>query len=202
MEVRDASSLFELFRRRINALRGISPLEFAGTPEKEREQFLKDVAELEGYSEDEVRAEEALLNVTFPEVFRQFLITMGKRRGPLFVAHDFARLGWFTYYREDAEEELAANRSHQHLPANAVVFLRTPYPFCFIESKRGFDAPIWSYNPDDDSYYEVSPSCWNFIDDELKSKETNSRDLRGLIVQVAGNSTSIATRSFPSDDQG
>jgi hypothetical protein len=200
MEPRNAKSCFESLRQRIGALSATSPLIFSATTESERERFLLDLAELEGYTEEEFGAEEASLNVAFPEVFRQYLLTMGKRRGPLFLAYDFAGIGWFTYYRNDAEEELAANNSHRHLPPNSVVFLRAPYPFCFIEANGGFDSPVWSYNPDDDSFYEVSPSYWKFLDDELRSMESKRWDVRGLVVHVTDNNVSVATSSFPTDD--
>jgi SUKH superfamily protein len=199
MDSRDAKWCFESLRQRIGALSATLPLTFSATAEKERERFLQDVAELKGYSEDEVGAEEASLNVAFPEVFRQYLLTMGKRRGPLFLAHDFAGVGWFTYYRKDAEMKLVENSSCR-LPANAVVFLRDPYEFCFIEATGGFDSPVWSYNPDDDSFYEVSPSYWKFLDDELRSVESKPWDVRGLVVQVTDNNVSVATSSFPTDD--
>src|SRR6185503_512807 len=79
-------------------------------------------ARLQGYSEDEVAAGEALLGFRLPPVFRAFLLRLGKKAGPLLRGTDVASPTDLLYFLGDARDLAADSETGFEIPLTAVVF--------------------------------------------------------------------------------
>lgn len=125
-----------------------------------------------GDGEEAISKVEAELGIAFPEVYRQFLLVMGKSSGPLFTGSDLGSsetlkllkeevLEWFL---DDDESEL-----FNPIPQNAVIILTHQGYTCvfFIPGESNFDPPIYQYIETEDEYRKVADTFSLFLNSEL-----------------------------------
>jgi SMI1 / KNR4 family (SUKH-1) len=98
--------------------------------------------ELQGCSDEEIRHLEAVLDVTVPSVYRDFLKVVGRRGGGLFRGSDFT-YPQLLELRRWAEELLGEDASGYELPPDSVVLLmHHGYQFLFFRTAEGADPPV------------------------------------------------------------
>ncbi len=100
-------------------------------------------SDIVGCSDSDVDRLETSLGVSLPRVYREFLKTMGRSAGRLFVGTDvfYAKVGELKTW---AEEMLQESSSSACLPEDSVVFLmHQGYVFCFFRTSEGDDPPVY-----------------------------------------------------------
>jgi hypothetical protein len=105
--------------------------------------------EIRPCSEEEVTALEVSLGVEMPNAYRDFLLTMGRGAGDLFIGSDVYYDRLFEL-REWAQDLLDENEATDTIPLDAFVFLmHQGYQFMFLRKSEGEDPPVWAYNEAD-----------------------------------------------------
>lgn len=124
---------------------------------------------LKGCSINEVKKIEKFFNVSLPETYIQFLLTMGKNAG------DFMK-GSSVFYdeifnlREDSVILLEEN-NFISLPENAFVFwMHQGYQFAFFEVGGKSNPPVYFYYEGQNSLFfdEKEPTFINFLISQLE----------------------------------
>jgi len=119
-----------------------------------------------GDSEETVSEVEADLGVKFPDVYRQFLLTMGKACSPLFTGSDLGSAGTLKLLKEEVQEWFLEDEieSLNPIPQDAVVILTHQGYTCvfFIPGESDYDPPMYQYTETDKEYQKVSDtfSLW------------------------------------------
>jgi hypothetical protein len=179
------------------------PFRFVDTPNRDAEGYLQRMRTFLGYPEEEIALAEHRLGVSFPAVFRQFLLLMGRQRGELLVGSDLAGLEDFEEFRAEAVQLMAESGADVPLPANAVVFLsHQGYTFAFLIADGSFDSAVHQYTEGDRQASVVAPGFAAFLDAELGLAEQVHRQAHergGYYLTVAGKSV---TRTYPALDIG
>src|SRR5437764_14528484 len=86
----DAKLITAGWKERLLAMVDNPPYVFRDTPEHLIEQHRRRLTTFVGYSEEEVAGAEKCLGVRFPDVFRTYLLKMGRSPGELFRGSELA----------------------------------------------------------------------------------------------------------------
>ncbi len=125
-----------------------------------------------GDSEETISKVESELGITFPEVYRHFLLVMGKSSGPLFTGSDLGNSETLKLLKEEVLEwflEDDESESSNPIPQNAVIILTHQGYTCvfFIPGESDFDPPIYQYTETEDEYRKVADTFSIFLNAEL-----------------------------------
>lgn len=199
-----AASIIADWKRRLTALADHPNYVFRDTPQHLIEQHYQRLTTFVGYPEAEVTAAEVRLGVRFPDVFRQYLLDMGRSPGDLFRGSNLAGPAEFEPFRADALALLAETDPALTLPPEAVVFLsHQGYTFVYLPAVGGFDAPPMQWTETHREPRRVADGFAEMVDAELRLMEQNNRAFReqgGYYKTLdAGGGGSMA---FPALDSG
>jgi hypothetical protein len=116
----------------------------------------------------EVDQLETLLNVSFPGVYREYLLTMGRRDGGIFRGiHTFPH---FPDLRQWAEELLEEVESEFQLPDDAVVFeMHQGCAFRYFRLGEGDDPPAYGYQEFDSDSAVDADSFSGYLRDYVQT---------------------------------
>ena len=173
-----ATRVIEEWKRRLVAMADDPPYVFKDTPEHLMERHHLRLTGFEGYSEAEVASAESELGMEFPELFRSFLLQMGKASGEMFCGSDLAGLSKLGEFRDEAARLMAAADPALALPGEAVVFLfHQGYAFNFFTGGSRPDTPVSVWCEGDAEPAEVAPSFEEFVENQLRVMEEGHEHL-------------------------
>src|SRR4051794_2785911 len=98
----DAAYIIADVKRRLVAMAENPPYVYRDTPRPLAELYRQRLTNFVGYPEAEVAGAEERLGVRFPEVFRTYLLEMGKSPGDLFRGSERAGIEDFERFQDDA----------------------------------------------------------------------------------------------------
>ncbi|HZF11591.1 MAG TPA: SMI1/KNR4 family protein [Thermoanaerobaculia bacterium] len=175
----DAAPIIAGWKRRLVALADRPEYVFRDTPHHLIEQHDRRLTTFAGYTETEVAAAEARLDVRFPGVFREYLREMAKSPGDLFRGSDLAGVHELEQFRAEALELLAETDPALTLPPRAVVFLlHQGYTFVYLLAAGGFDGPLMQWTETEREPRQVAAGFADMVDAELRLMESNNAELR------------------------
>jgi hypothetical protein len=175
----DAPKIIAGWKQRLTALAENPDFVFQNTPRHLIEWHYRRLTTFAGYSEPEVAEAEARLGVSFPAVYRQYLLEMAKSPGELFRGSHLAKIAEFEQFRVDALELLAETDPALTLPREAVVFLsHQGYTFVYLLAVGGFDGPPMQWTETEREPRQVAPTFAAMVDAELRLAEGNNRESR------------------------
>ncbi|MDH4118538.1 MAG: SMI1/KNR4 family protein [Acidimicrobiia bacterium] len=188
---------------RLVALERDRTYRFQATRRADAERYVARSGAIVGCSDDELSVREAVLGGRYPDVFREFLLTLGRRSGRLFQGSDVG----FDRHDElgrSAAELLAAEGSDEALPIDAEVFLvHQGCSFMYVRAVGGFDSPVYGFVEGQGTVKVESDSFAALVEAELALMEANdraSRDAGGTWIRV--NRDRSITQTFPSRASG
>jgi hypothetical protein len=164
------------------------PYVFLKTRRDIAEQYLAQERGGVGLSEQEIANVEQELGVSFPSVFRAFLVAMGKNHGQLFRGSDTSPDDYLEY-RQVAEEQLMQSGAPS-LTARTVVFLlHQGYSFYFFEADGSYDPPIYLYVEGNTKPQKLAATFAELVENELRQME----DLTMRQRQTGGHYVTVGT---------
>ena len=200
---KSASKIIDDVVNRLAALERDRTYRFRATRRADAERYLARSGAIVGCSDDEVSAREAVLGGRYPDVFRTYLLTLGRRSGRLFQGSDIG----FDRHNElgrSAAELLAAEVAEEALPIDAEVFLvHQGYSFMYVRAVGGFDSPVYRFVEGQDTVKVESDSFAGLLETELARMEANdraSRDAGGTWIRVSPDGS--ITQTFPARASG
>ena len=200
----DAASIVDSWKRRLTALAERPPYVFRETSEQLMDEYKSRQVTFVGFSESEIVKAESLVSGSFPAVFREYLLQMGKSPGHLFLGSDLAAISEFGQFRVDAEELLKETDQSLTLPNEAVVFLfHQGYIFSYVLATGGFDSEPMQWAERQQQPTPLASTFAEFVDAELCLMEKvnqNSRESGGYWLKV--HSSGVTERNFPSRASG
>lgn len=172
----DAKSIVESWQDRLKALADNPAYVFRDTSQRLIDRHYQRLTTFVGFPESEVAVAEERLGGKFPDIFRQYLLQMGKSPGDLFRGSHLAALDELQQYREDALELLEDMDFEPDLPENAVVFLdHQGYTFVFLLAAGGSDGPVMQWTETKMEPNLAAETFAEFVDAELRLMEENNR---------------------------
>ena len=200
---KSASKIIDDVVNRLVALERDRTYRFRATRRADAERYLARSGAIVGCSDDEVSAREAVLGGRYPDVFREYLLALGRRSGRLFQGSDVG----FDHHDElvrSAAELLAAEGTDEALPNDAEVFLvHQGYSFTYVRAVGGFDSSVYSFVEGQDTVKVASATFAGLLEAELALMEANdraSRDAGGTWIRV--NRDGSITQTFPARASG
>ena len=173
----NAASIVAEWNRRLLALAHNSPDVFVDTPQHLIDEHQRQQTTFSGWTEREVANCEAELGVSFPLVFRQYLLEMGKSPGDLFKGSERAGIDEFDKFRSFAMRLLNRLDPQLRLPRDAVVFLtHQGYTFLYLIASDGFDGPVMQWMELEREPETIAPTFANLVDAELQLMEKVNQD--------------------------
>lgn len=152
------------------------PYVFKDTPPALAEAYQRRMTTFAGFSEREVRDAEERYAVQFPELFRTYLLEMGRACGDLFRGSDLAGIEDFSAFRNDALHLMQAADPILVVPEKAIVFLfHQGYTFTYFIGAGGADSPIFQYVEQEPAPQEIASGFGEFLDAELRLAEEAHR---------------------------
>jgi hypothetical protein len=123
--------------------------------------------EIEGCSKKEIRELENYFGLLLPQLYREFLLTMGHGAGKLFRGTDIFYVSLFEL-RQAAEELLEDNGVDFRLPGDSFVFsMHQGYEFLYFEVSDGQDPPVYQFVEGDEAPAKQWESFSEFLLDSL-----------------------------------
>lgn len=175
----DAASIIASWKQRLIAMAGNPEYVFRDTPQDLIERHYRRLTTFVGYTESEVSAAEKRLAVTFPAVFRQFLLEMAESPGDLFRGSDLADLSDLEQFRASALDLMAETDPMSALPLEAIVFLfHQGYAFTYLLASDEFDVPPMQWTEGESEPRQIATTFAEMVDAELKLMEDNNREAR------------------------
>ena len=172
----DAASIIADWKRQLVGGVAKPPYVYRDTPRRLIEKHHQRLTTFLGYPESEIAATEARLGVRFPDVFRTYLLEMGRSPGDLFRGSHLASLEDFEQFRADALELTSETDPTFILPPQAVVFLfHQGYTFVYLAAAGGFDSPPMQWTEGKRGTRQVAPGFAEMVGAELGSMERNDR---------------------------
>jgi len=196
----DAQSIIEDWKRRLTKMANNPPYVFRDTPENLIKQYRRELTAFDGYTEREVANAEAELGVSFPTVFRTFLLELARRPGDLFGGSKLAEIEDFEEFRLFALKLMAQTERWLVLPREAVVFMtHQGYTFLYILGTGGFDGPVIQWVEGHREPRQVSDTFAKMVDSELRLMERNDESWRsqGGYYVTLGPDARIRTTVYP-----
>jgi len=174
----DAATIIAGWKRRLLAMAQHPAYVLRDTPADVIARHNKRITSFVGFSESDIAAAEGRLGVTFPLVFRQYLLEMGQSPGELFRGSELAGPATFAQFRADAMEMLAEDDPSLTLPREAVVFLsHQGYSFLYLLARSGFDSPAMQWGETQPKPVEVAAGFAALVDAELDLMERNHQTM-------------------------
>ena len=135
--------------------------------------------------------------MTFPSVFRAFLVAMGKNHGQLFRGSDTSPDDYLEY--RQVAEELLMESGAPSLPAQTVVFLlHQGYSFYFFEVDGSSDPPIFLYVEGTTKPQQFAASFAELLEAELRQMEDLTiRQREGGGHYVTVETTGCVSSTYP-----
>src|SRR5262245_14796558 len=175
----DAPSIIADWKRRLTALAENPPYVFRDTPSELIDQHRRKLTTFVGHLDAEVAEAEARLGVSFPSLFRAYLLQMAKSPGDLFCGSDLAGPADLELFRGRALELLGETDRTLTLPPQAVVFLsHQGYQFLYLLATGGFDGPVFQWVEAEGEPRQVASTFAEMVDAELELMESNNRKSR------------------------
>ncbi|WP_254508391.1 SMI1/KNR4 family protein [Anatilimnocola floriformis] len=167
------------WKKRLTALADNPGYVFVDTPPDLIARHYLRLTKFSGYTEWEVAAVEKKLDVEFPEMFRHYLLEMGKSPGDLFRGSDLAATSEFENFHAKANALLAETDPALKLPRDAVVWLfHHDCTFVYLHGVGGSDGPTMQWTETEREPREVAVTFAAMIDAELRLMEENNREWR------------------------
>lgn len=147
--------MYESIKQRLWALVEDRNFTFLDTTRARAEAYLDKFRVFEGISEEEVVAIEAELNYRFPEEFREYLKTFGKKGGLLFEAGADLRASEIVSYQSMGRGMLGSDMRKDFFKEDTIVFYQHQgYTFCCFHKDEKGEMGIYYYA---DSYENNPP---------------------------------------------
>ena len=130
------------------------------------------------YTEREVANAEADLGVVFPNVYRQYLLQMGKSPGELFTGSQLCKIDELPQSRLQAIKMITYFNEGLTLPKNAVIYMfHQGYVFLYFLADGGIDAPVFEWLETRLEPKQLAASFADLIDAELRLMERVHREI-------------------------
>lgn len=177
MSDQNAESVIEAIRNRLIAVADNPPYRYVNTSAKDRAAHEARKRSFTGYTQEQISAVEAQLNVRFPQVYRAYLRIMGKTHGDLFCGSNIASLSDYASHREFAQELITDEELDWALDDKAVVFLEHQgYTFCYFIADGAFDSPIFQYVEGGEEAKQCSSGFAEMVSAEVSLAEQNNHN--------------------------
>jgi len=192
------------WKRRLIAMAENPPYAFRDTPQSLIDEYQHRLTTFMGYSEQEVTAAESRLGVQFPQMFRAYLLELGKSRGELYCNSLMAGITEFEQFQADALALITETDPGLSLPSDAVVFLLyCGETYVYLQADGGFDGPTMQWIEPKRELKQVATTFALMVDAELRSMERIQkvfRDQGGFYLTLHPDGG--ATQTFPALSKG
>lgn len=183
----DAQTIVDSIQARLIALVEGRAFRFMNTRRDDAQAYLARLTTFEGLSESSIAQRERVLGGALPQVYRQYLATMGRVCGDLFRGSDVDAEGWEE--RRVTAQEIAGDAFTMR--ADREVFrVHQGYAFSFVLAEGGHDGPVMAMVEGDSEPRQEAKTFAELLDREVALMETNLRastETGGYFVQVYGS---------------
>jgi len=199
----EVRAIFDDLCKRLTAMAEDPPFRFLNTSKSDAEACLQRMKTFQGFSEQEVAHAEKRLGVSFPTMFRAYLLRLGQARGQLLCDSKIAGVQNFEELRGDAIQLMSESDVNEPLPPNAVVFLfHHGCSFAYFVSEPTFDTPVYHYTEGRQKPTQMANSFAGFLEANVRQAEQIYKQIYGQGGYYLTIDGEYVTQRYPARDKG